>query len=598
MTAQASRSKRAALRRILGRAVGRVRYEHPILFLMALIVGVAAGYGAILFLEVINAAGTLAFGVHESGLVSRLVMLEWWHILLAPVAGGLVIGLAIHALMPRRRTEGVAEVIEAVALRDGRMDGRMMLVNAAINAASLGFGSSVGREGPVVHLGAALASVFSKRLKLSPAVLRTLVGCGVASAVAASFNAPIAGVIFALEVVVGHYAMHAFAPIVVAGVAGTIVSRVHLGDFPAFAIPDMAIVSFWEFPAFALLGICAAGVAVIFMRGTFLISDLRDRLGAPVWLQPAIAGLAVGAVATQLPEILGVGYEGTDAALKGQYTLSVLLLLLAAKVAVTAICLAFRFGTGIFSPALFIGAMTGGAFGHLAATGFPHLASAPGLYAIVGMGAVTAAVLGAPISTILIVFELTGDYEVTIAVMIAAALASMLSSSLYGQSFFLAQLKRRGLSLEQGKASHLLKSTGVRAVMTNDFATVGAATPLAKLRDHLIDQGGGKILVTDESGVLKGEVSLGDLPPEAFDPDAADRKTAADVLRANPPVAYADETLEQGLRLLERTGEKEIPVLSDEIGRLVVGMLDHEKLLEAYTRALLDSQGSLDRTPR
>jgi len=598
MPPRASHRTRVALRRFFRRAVGRVRYEHPILFLLALIVGVAGGYGAILFLEVIDAAGNLAFGVHESDLVSRLVTLDWWHILLAPVAGGLVIGLAIHVLMPRQRTEGVAEVIEAVALRDGRMDVRRALVNAAINAASLGFGSSVGREGPVVHLGAALASFFSQRLSLSPAVLRTLVGCGVASAVAASFNAPIAGVIFALEVVVGHYAMHAFAPIVVAGVAGTIVSRVHLGDFPAFVIPDMAIMSFWEFPAFALLGICAAAVAIIFMRGAFLISNLRERLGAPVWLQPAIAGLAVGAVATQLPEILGVGYDGTDAALKGQYALSVLLLLLVAKIGVTSICIAFRFGTGVFSPALFIGAMTGGAFGHLAAAGFPDLASDPGLYAIVGMGAVAAAVLGAPISTILIVFELTGDYEVTIAVMIAAALASMLSSSLYSPSFFLAQLKRRGLSLEEGKASHLLKSTGVRAVMTSDFATVSEATPLAKLRDYLIAQGGGKILVTDEAGVLKGEVALGDLPTDAFDPESAKGMTAADILRANPPVAYADETLEQGLRLLERTGEHEIPVLSDESGRHVVGILNHEKLLEDYTRALLDSQGRLDRTPR
>jgi len=589
--------KAARLRALAARLSGQLRFEHSILLLLALLVGTAAGYGALGFRGLISAWGLVAFGTTEEELIAGIVHLDWWHMLTAPIIGGVLVSLLLRFALPAPRPQAVSEVIEAAALRDGRMSFRTGLANAVLNATALGFGSSVGREGPVVHLGAAIASGLSQALHLSPAMMRTLVGCGVASAVAASFNAPIAGVLFALEVVIGHYALHAFAPIVVAGVAGTIVSRIHLGNFPAFTLPELHIASTWEFPAFALSGLGGAIVAIAFMEWIFVSSDLRRRwLKLPEWALPPVGGLLVGLVAIWVPEVIGVGYEGTDNALKGGYALGALLLFLAAKILLTGLCITLRFGTGVFSPALFIGAMFGGAFGALASGLFPELGSPAGVYVIVGMGAVASAVLGAPISTILIVFELTGDYTVTLAVMVAAALASAFTHFAYGPSFFLKQLARRGLALEAGKASHLLKSTGVKAVMRTDFATAQRHTPLSEVRHMLIAQGGGKLPVTDDAGGLVGVIALADLPSEAFDPEHDREMTAEQVVRSDPPLVYGRDTLETGLQLLERTGERQLPVLSERGARTIIGMLDHEDVLRAYTAALLDAHGRLETT--
>ncbi len=412
------------------------RSEQIVLNLLAVVIGVAVGYAAIAFRIGIALTQQGAFGFHSERFYHLAAELPWWHLLLAPCLGGLAIGLFIHFAMPGGRPQGVAEVIEAGALRGGRMSLKEGLGAAVVSAASLGVGASAGREGPVVHLGGALASWVAERFRLNTSLSITILGCGVASGVAASFNAPIAGVFFALEVVIGHYSLHAFAPVVIASVLGTIVTRVHIGDFPAFVVPEYAIQSFLELPAFLLLGAVCAAIAMIFMWSTTFVADTIERTPLPRWSRPMAGGLAVGFIALFYPHVLGVGYGATDDALGGLFPLWLLLGLIAAKTAATAITLGTGFGGGVFSPSLFLGAMTGGAFSMIAAWVFPDLAAEQGLYAIVGMGAVAAAVLGAPISTILIIFELTGDYAVTIAVMLAVSVSSVLTQQIQGRSFF------------------------------------------------------------------------------------------------------------------------------------------------------------------
>ena len=586
------------LRWLRWQARGRIRYDQTVLLGMALVTGVVVAYAAIGFYLFIGEVQLIAFGTREERLISGAVELVWWHVLLAPVLGGVVVSVILRFLLPQHRAHGVAEVIEANALRDGRIDTRTGLASALATGLSLGAGASTGREGPVVHLGATLASWLARRLHLSPAMGRTLLGCGVASAVAASFNAPIAGVFFALEVVVGHYALHAFAPIVVAAVAGTIISRIHLGDFPAFIVPDYEIVSVWEFPAFFLLGVVAAITAVAFMNAIMGVEDARKRwIALPEWALPPLGGLVVGAIAIVFPHVLGVGYEATDNALKEAYGLSLLVALVVAKIIATAVSLGCRFGGGVFSPSLFIGAMTGGAFGLIAAAAFPDHASGHGVYAVIGMGAVASAVLGAPISTILIVFELTGDYSVTVAVMIACAVASLITGWLHKPSFFHHQLERRGLRLEGGKASHLLKATGVKQVMSQTFVAVEQTETLARVRQLLLAQGGGKLAVTDADGALVGVASLSELPEDAFDPQASVAHQIGPFCRRNPLVLKADDCLETGLQLLERSGEECLPVTQDKTSLRVIGMLHYREALQAYNRALLDSQGTAQAGP-
>ena len=248
--------------------------------------------------------------------------------------------------MPGRRPLGVPDVIEARALGGRRLSLRDGLWSALITIISLGSGASAGREGPVVHLGATLSEKLCQVLKLAGTPERTLIACGVASAISASFNAPIAGVLFAHEVILGHYAMSAFVPIVMASAVGGIVSRLWFGEVAAFVIPDYAITSYWEIPAFALLGVTCAAVAVIFQFALIGTDYLARNVAMPLWARPAIGGLAVGAIAIFMPDVLGVGYETTDKALKATLPIGMMLALIVAKTAATAISLASRFGGG------------------------------------------------------------------------------------------------------------------------------------------------------------------------------------------------------------------------------------------------------------
>jgi CIC family chloride channel protein len=564
------------------------RNEQVVLNVLAVLIGVAVAYAAIAFRLGIGLAQLGALGFASERLWALAAALPWWHLVLAPALGGLAIGLFLHYLMPGKRAQGVAEVIEAGALRGGRLPLKDGLASAVVSAASLGVGGSAGREGPIVHLGGALASAVAARLGLSPSHSLTILGCGVAAGVAASFNAPIAGVFFALEVVIGHYALHAFAPVVIASVAGTIVSRAHLGDFPAFVIPEYAIQSFLEFPAFLLLGVVSAAVAMAFMKSLMMAEDVAARAPLPDWTRPAVGGLMVGTIAILFPQVLGVGYGATDDALRGLFPLWLLLALVVAKTAATAITLASRFGGGVFSPSLYVGAMAGAAFGVIAAAAFPELAADTGLYTIVGMGAVAAAVLGAPISTILIVFELTGDYAVTVAVMVAVVVASTITRQMLTHSFFHWQLERRNLDVKGGRVRHLLKSQRVGELMSGDFELIPEGAGFEHLKELLRSAPHDRFLVIDAAGRLVGRLGFTDLKEVVFDADLQPLIKARDVARMDPAVLLPDDDLEHALALLEASGEEHLPVVEDEASMKVVGVLRHRKVLLAYNRALME----------
>ena len=575
-------------RHYLTRLGSVLRNEQLVLLVLAVVVGAVSAYGAIAFRYLYLFFHGIALGsLNEATLAEHAATLPWWQVIGVPTAGGLLIGLFIHHFLPGGRPHAVADAIEAVALRSGRIGIRAGLGAALASAASIGCGASVGREGPVVHLGAALSSRIAKRLGLGRSLTINLVGCGVASAIAASFNAPIAGIFFALEVVIGHYALTAFAPIVLASVTGTIVSRAHFGNFPAFIIPGHQIVSALEFPAFALLGIVCAVAAIIFMRSVGLVQSLAERVPAPVWLRPAVAGALVGLIALAFPQVLGVGYGTTDAALKGQLALWLLLALLAAKTAATAISLGLGFAGGVFSPSLFLGAMVGGAYGHIASAAFPALSSGPTAYTLVGMGAVAGAVLGAPISTILMIFELTSDYSITVAVMVAVVIASLITHQAYGPSFFHWQLARRGLSLRGGRETALLAETGIGDVMRTDYTAVAPSMPVAALRERLQTAPHGLLFVVEGDGTLFGTITLSDLSEAAFDTALDSLVNAVDVARTRPLVLTPDADLESALKAMEQAHEEHVAVVSDTDAMKMIGVVHELDVILAYNRALM-----------
>ncbi len=463
--------------------------------------------------------------------------------MLIPTIGGLVVGLVLNWFTGDGRVRSVADVIEGAALNKGRVELRAGLGSALASFITLSAGGSSGREGPVVHLASVISTWVAERIRANAITARELMGCAVAAAVSASFNAPIAGAIFALEVVLRHYAVRAFAPIAIASVAGTVISRLEFGNVTEFHLAQEGAVAFYvELPAFLLLGLVSGLVAVIFMRAIFLSDDWADRLCArahlPPVLRPALAGLVLGCIAIWFPHIIGVGYETTSAALTGELLLGQAIAFALVKAVAVAVTMAGRMGGGIFSPSLMMGALTGLAFGIIATSVLPDLSGSETLYALAGMGAVAAAVLGAPISTTLIMFELTGDWQTGLAVMAAVSLSSALGSRMVDRSFFLSLLERKGVHVAAGPQAYLM-------------ATLGVAALLRPVR-------------------------------------AVDEARCWEMIEAG---AYVDgaATLEMALPVLEAAGAEYIPVVNlrgaDE-GPELLGVVFHVDALRAYAQAL------------
>lgn len=464
--ADAGRSVRRGWRILVERGPSQIQF-----WFIALAIGIAAGFAALSFRWGIEA---FQAWLYNTGDIHRLhsvaAALDWWWVMLMPVGGGLAVGLLMRLTTPDNRVRSVAEVIEGAALADGRVEVRRGFASTAASFITLSTGGSTGREGPVVHLAAVVSTMICRAIRADGVTGRDLLGCAVAAAVSASFNAPIAGALFALEVVLRHFAVHAFAPIVIASAAGTVINRLAYGDVTEFALPDQNVLGFYvELPAFLLLGLLCGAVAVIFMRSIFWADDLGTalmiRTGLPRWARPAAAGVLLGAIAVPFPHIIGVGYETTSRALTADLLFHEAVVFTAVKVAAVAVTMAGRMGGGMFSPSLMVGALTGLAFGLVATSIFPEFSGAGTLYALAGMGAVAAAVLGAPISTTLIVFELTGDWQTGLAVMVSVSLSTALASRLVDRSFFLTQLERRGVHLAAGPQAYLLSTFKVASVM-------------------------------------------------------------------------------------------------------------------------------------
>ncbi|TVQ54455.1 MAG: chloride channel protein [Rhodobacteraceae bacterium] len=457
-------------------------------WLIAVIVGVIAGYAAVLFRLGIILLQTTLYGADDTTIHSQAAALNPFIVFIIPVLGGLAVGWVMQRFGESARPLSISDVISAAALRDARVDRRKGAASALASLITLSSGGSTGREGPIVHVGAVIASWACERLRLHGVGARDLLGCAVAAAVSASFNAPLAGAVFALEVVLRHYAVHAFGPIVVASVAGTLVSRVFFGDVTEYVLPDPNLEFYAEIPAFILLGVLSGLVGAALARSVLFAEKVGDkaqaRLGlAPIY-RPAVSGAVLGLMATQFPHIIGVGYETTSRALTLDVGLGTAIVFAVVKVVAVCVTFAGRMGGGIFSPALMLGALTGAAFGMVVNGLIPLVTGSTGLYALAGMGAVAAAVLGAPISTILIVFELTGDYQVAIAVMVSVSVATVVAHRFLNKSFFLTQIAETGIDLAGGPQGYLPRTIRVDDVMrvrgADDAASESACETLMR----------------------------------------------------------------------------------------------------------------------
>ena len=530
---------RTQLRVLRARAQGLSTLQ---VWLFALIIGLSVGYVVIGFRLAIDWVSLIAFGATEETLATGASSLSFLRAWIAPVIGGLLVSTILYFAdksnwLKDGRSQGVADVIEARAAGDGIISWRAGLASALVSTVSLGSGGSAGREGPAVHLGATVAAWLDRHFGFSLHDRRTLLGCGAAAAVATSFNAPIAGVLFALEVVLGNYALSVFGPIALASVSAALVGQFHFGDTPAFGAPNYGLASTIDVALSAGLGLLCGIAAIIFLLSTeFLTLKVREiatNRNISYLLLPPIAGIFVGMIGAIQPEIFGVGYEAISRALEGNYTLSALLLILVLKFIATAITVSCRFGGGVFSPGLFVGVFVGAAYGLVITDVIDASSAGAGYYAMVGMGAAAGAIIGAPISTTLIAFEVTGDYRMAISLLVAVSIATLLTQWICGRSFFHWQLSRRGYDLSEGPQGVILQTIRVRDVMQK-------------------------------------------MPEQApLDSDA--------------PRLESLQSLGGALATLEEKNEPGLPVVRADAPDIPIGYLTRVRALAAYNRALIDS---------
>ena len=574
--------------------------EEFTLMATALIVGIATGIGAVLFRYLISGVAWIGFEAIPS------LTTSWGksYVIFVPAIGGLMVGSLVYFFAREAKGHGVPEVMEAVALKRGRIRPRVAIIKSLASSICIGSGGSVGREGPIVQIGSAIGSTLGQYLNLSNERVSNLVACGAAGGIAATFNAPIAGVIFALEVILGRFTIRHFSSVVIASVSASIIGRVALGDSLAFAIPfEYGIFSLWEFLFYPILGLLAGIVGVAFTRSLYWTEDLFDGWKwFPEWGKPAIGGALIGVLALvyplinlshpvtweRTPQVFNVGYDIIESTLSNHLVLSVAIALLLLKLIATILTLGSGGSGGIFAPSLFLGAMLGTAFELGMNAIFPGITAPAGAYALVGMAAVFSATAHAPITAVLILFELTGDYQIILPLMLTVVISTLFSQRLLrGESIYTLKLSRRGVRLQNGRDVDILHSLLINEVMTYQLDTVRRDMSIADLSVVIGQSHRNGVGVLDKEGKLFGVVSLSDLERALSDNLPADTEVG-EIATTYPhlKVVFPDQTMSDALAIMGAQGLGRLPVVSRDDPYKLLGMLKRQDIIRAYDLAL------------
>ncbi|MBN2339886.1 MAG: chloride channel protein [Deltaproteobacteria bacterium] len=549
--------------------------ENVYLLILAAVIGVLGGFGAVLFRELIDIIRTTAFAGGSS--TDALAQTPWYWIVLPPAAGGLVVGPLIYFFAREAKGHGIPEVMNAVSNRGGKIRKRVMTVKTIASAITIGSGGSVGREGPIVQIGAGVGSAIGQLLGFDGNKLIILLGCGAAAGMAATFNAPIAGVILAVEVIIGSATISVFSPLVVASVSGTVVTRLIYGDETFIEVPDYTLLNpALELPLYLALGVAAGVTAMLFTRGIVLFEDLWDKAKIPQWLSPAIGGAMVGGVALFFPQVLGVGYETVFKAVHGQEVLWVLVALIFLKIFAAGTSLGSGGSGGVFAPSLFVGACLGGAFGLVVEQVFPGQTAHSGAYALVGMGAVLAGTTHAPITAILMLFEITTTYTIILPLMFSCIISLVLSTKLFSTSIFTTRLKRRGVRLRSSAESELMRSTKVRRLLRPFPETMLPVTPASKVVEGALLSPMGHQYVVDSNNKLLGEISLNRIKNILREQSLDDAlMLAVDMMDSEVTAVRLDDTLDMAMGHISRQDTEMLPVV-DENDQLMGSITRHD----------------------
>ncbi|WP_418792047.1 chloride channel protein [Phosphitispora sp. TUW77] len=558
--------------------------ENNFLVLMAVGVGIGAAllglifrYTIDLFTECFFSGGRFVFGG----------FLNDYYIVLLPFIGGLLVGPLIYFCAKEAKGHGVPEVMAAVAVKGGKIRPRIVLVKCLASALTIGSGGSAGAEGPIVQIGSGFGSTIAQVFHLSEERMKTLVCCGAAAGIATVFNAPIAGVFFALEVISGQFSTSFFSLTVLSSVTASVIARaVWWGNSAVFAA-DYSLVDYREIFIYVVLGMLAGIFAVFEIKFMYYIEHFFERLNLREYFKPALGGLLVGLIGLQFPEILGTGYGPIQAALAGKLAFWLLAALVFVKLLAVSLTLGSGGSGGVFAPSLFMGAMLGGMVGIIANSIFPQITANPGAYALVGMGAVFAGAARAPITSMIMLFEMTNDYRIILPLMGACVTSYIVANHLFGESIYTLKLKRRGINLRQGIEKGIIESLSVADVMTKEVETASANINVSEM-NRVFERSRHMGFPVLQEGQLVGIITYLDIR-KAHD-QGLDNKTVGEIMNTELMVTFPDENLSEALKKFGLRGIGRLPVVDRNNHAKIEGILTRTDIIRAYNKRLLKTE--------
>ena len=553
------------------------------LILLAGVLGVGTGLGVVALRQSVTALHSLLYGIPWGGHLSDGFTLDWWTVLAVPCGGGLVVG-GTAWLIKRKRPHETIDAIEANALYGGRMSLTDSINLAILTLLSGGCGASVGLEAAYTQLGAGFCSNIGSRLALRRDDMRTLVGCGAAAAIAAAFDAPLTGAFYAYELIIGNYSIGNLAPVLMAALAGTFTARDLIGEDLAFATNRAVHLTTTDYLLFVPVGLGAAALGMAVMHGVTATEQWMRRQAVPSWVRPPIGGLVVGIVALVYPRVLGSGHGGIVANLHFTFALPYLCGLIAAKIAASAISIGVGFRGGLFSSSLFLGSLFGGAVVMALNIAAPSLDPDPLVYTLVGMGAVGAAIVGAPITMILLVLEATRDFAATVGVTVGVIAASVAVRRWFGYSFATWRFHLRGLKIQGAEDIGWIDSLTIGRVMQRDGKSVPVEMTVASMR-KAFPLGAAPQLFAIEGGQLVGTID----PADLWAPDLGgvpEEVSARDVMVPITVTLLATDNLQTSLKKFSEAKLELLPVVSAPDAPQLLGYLTEAEALKAYSREL------------
>ncbi|HXI83362.1 MAG TPA: chloride channel protein [Verrucomicrobiae bacterium] len=561
--------------------------ENAFLLLLPL-VGLAVGFTSVVTAHIISFLQNQFWGSGQN-LLSTAADNPWPFHIIIPLVGGLLVGVIGWFFRVQTRGGGITTIMQAVSLKGGVISLRQTVPRDWAAIVTISTGGSLGREGAMALLASAIGSYTGRRFKLSSQQLRVLVCASAAAALAAVYNAPIGGSLFALEILMGNFALEVLGPVVVVSVISTLVFRSCMGNLPRFVVPHYELVSAWELLPYLILGLLSGMISLLFMRTLFGSQDAFEKLPLPTWLKPALGMTLVGVIGVWFPHVYGNGFETVNLTLQGakELTLALLLILIPMKILASSLTFGSGGAGGLFTPSLMLGSLLGGAFGFEVHRLFPHATAEQGAYALVGMGGVLAGITHAPLTAIMMIFEQTNNYQIVLPLMFVCIVSHFTTRLFKGRSLDEESLRRRGVVLPTGLEAGVMQSLRVEDIMHDDVPAVSQSVPFSMVVEQFLKEPYSNLYVVNNEGKFLGAIRLHSLKEMLHQGESLSSVIADDLVDDSFQFVTPRQNLADVMDIFWRENAERLPVIDSPADRKLIGWISKRDLLGVYSQEIM-----------